>query len=430
MHDRYTKTAPIKPSPSGPPLELVELASGKRLTLVPRRKPYLIGSDSQCDLTVHDVFVSARHCELDVRADSVRLRDLGSKNGTHAGSARIDHARLREGARFRVGSTVLDLQQPNGERGFARLVGSSAALEAAVSLARRAATSDCSILVLGETGTGKELLARAIHESSARASGPFVALNCGAIPRELVAAELFGHVRGAFTGASNPREGVFAAASGGTLFLDELGELPPEQQPHLLRVLETKTVTPVGTSEEKKVDVRVIAATNVLDVGGSRSPLRLDLYHRLATIVVDLPPLRERRADIPILVRRFMRELEARYGPREITEQTLAALGRLSWPGNIRELRQAVHRGTALCTSELTLDGLVPPRLRQARYQPGESATDLQPIDRAVRDMMLSAYQRYGTIRRAAASLGMPKSTFADKAHRYGIIPKRARAAD
>jgi len=421
-----TKTSPLSAPKAAPPLELVELTSGSSLSLSPRASPYVVGSAPGCDLLIDDPFVSASHCAVVVRADALELRDLQSKNGTFVGTARIERARIGVGARLRLGQTVVELRSSRGGRGFTRLVGSSAELRGALSMARRAAPSDCSVLILGETGTGKELVARAIHESSPRSGGPFVALNCGAIPRELVAAELFGHVRGAFTGAIGERDGVFASADGGSLFLDELGELPAEQQPHLLRVLETSRVTPVGSHQERPVAVRLIAATNVLDVGGLDSPLRPDLYHRLATVVVDLPPLRERRTDIPELVRHFMRELEGRYGPREITETTMAALARLPWPGNIRELRQAVHRATALCTSELTLDGLVPPRLRETMSAcPGALDDDLLPVDRAVRDMMLSAYQRYGTIRRAAASLGMPKSTFADKAHRYGILPRR-----
>jgi len=355
------------------------------------------------------------------------VRDLRSKNGTYVGGVGVSGpVTVIPGAEIRIGGTVLKLRSLPESHGFDRMIGKTSALSKAIALAKRAAASDCNIVILGETGTGKDVMARAIHECSAVAPGPYVAINCGAIPRELVAAELFGHVRGAFTGATSDRDGVFVQANGGTLFLDELGELPLAQQPHLLRVLETGSVKPVGSHHEKRYCARIIAATNALDLKGPDSPFRQDLYHRLATVVLELPPLRERRDDIPLLVRHFMLGLEARYGRRTIADATLSELAGLSWPGNVRELRQAVHRATALCSTILELDTLVPPRVREESpgYGGGMDA-ELIPTERAVRDLLLGAYQRYGSIRRAAASLGMAKSTFADRAHRFGILPAR-----
>jgi transcriptional regulator with GAF, ATPase, and Fis domain len=289
--------------------------------------------------------------------------------------------------------------------------------------------------VIGETGTGKELVARAIHEGSFRRAGPFVAVNCGAIPRELIESELFGHERGAFTGAVGDRDGVFVQADGGTLFLDELGELPRSQQPPLLRALEARRVRRVGGQGERAVDVRVIAATNRLSLSDTDSPLRQDLYHRVATVVIELPPLRARPGDIEILVNAFIAELEPTLGPRRISVATLSALTEYHWPGNVRELRHAIQRAVTLCPDELALDCLLPSRrswsvtatqgaeLARAA-EPREDHRlarrgDLTPFEAAKRDLILDAYERCGSIRKAASTLGLAKSTYADYLRRY-----------
>ena len=311
-------------------------------------------------------------------------------------------------------------------------------------MAMRAARTDCSVLVVGETGTGKELVARAIHDASPRSSGPFIAVNCGAISRDLIGAELFGHERGAFTGASAARDGVFVQASGGTLFLDELGELPREQQPHLLRVLETHNVRRLGGNCEQPVDVRLVAATNrVANLGTPDSSLRLDLFHRVATVVVPLPPLRERAGDIPLLVRAFMADFAHEFGQRAIDRHTLRALVEYPWPGNVRELRQAIQRAMTLCSEELTLDQLLPHVENHLVRSALQGATDkaprrqkqktrtrvcptiearLRPIDIIIRDALLDALDSHSSMRRAAESLGLAKSTFADWARRLGIV--------
>jgi DNA-binding NtrC family response regulator len=384
----------------------------------------MVGTSPHAHLRLDDPYVSGEHLAVELQGGQVIVHDLASKNGTYVAGTRIDGARLSPGSQLRLGTTTLELRTHRPGRGFHRLIGQSPALCKAIATARRAARSDCRVLILGETGTGKELLARAIHESSPRAGGPFVALNCGALPRELVASELFGHVRGAFTGATGDRPGVFRRASGGTLFLDELGELPLEQQVHLLRVLETGVVVPVGSSDEHTVDVRLVAATNATGIGTEGSQFRADLYHRLATVVVELPALRSRPEDIPLLVEHFMAELAGRYGPRTIGPETLELLGRLYWAGNIRELRQAVHRAMALSTGPLSFDVLVPPKMRRWALGADAEQAPLLPLDQAARDLMSSAYRQHGSIRRAARALGIPKSTFADRARRYGIVGK------
>jgi formate hydrogenlyase transcriptional activator len=314
-----------------------------------------------------------------------------------------------------------------------------------VTTALRAAVTDCSVLVLGETGTGKELIAQAIHEASPRAQGPLVALNCGAIPGQLIGSELFGHEKGAFTGAAGDRDGMFVHACGGTLFLDELGELPIEQQPHLLRVLETRHVRRLGANTEQPVDVRLIAATNRVEGLGSTSErLRLDLYHRVATVVIELPPLRARQDDIPLLVRAFMDELARDLGHRHIRGRTLQALCDYPWPGNVRELRAAIQRAMALCPGELTLEQLLPrmappvaasvatrPRYVSRAAEPDRAAPrahdGITPIESVLRERMRHALMRCGSIRAAAQALGMPKSTFADRARRLGVFQEARR---
>ena len=299
--------------------------------------------------------------------------------------------------------------------------------------AMRAAQSECSVLIVGETGTGKDLVARLVHEQSRRADGPFVAVNCGAIPRELIASELFGHERGAFTGATEGREGYFVEAHGGTLFLDEIGELPIELQPHLLRVLETRRVRRVGGQSDRLVDVRIVAATNRTEgLGGDNARLRTDLYHRLATVVLSLPPLRERMGDMVELVETMLAELAPDFGVKRVSEDGWNALASYAWPGNVRELRHAVARAVTLGGDELGPADFFPDLgrglSRSSVAMPlamSGAKGDLVPYQAMIKGAMAQALQKHGTIRAAADSLGMPKSTFADKAKEYGLVTRR-----
>jgi DNA-binding NtrC family response regulator len=441
------------------------------LTLPPGKR-VLMGSGLGCDIVLEDPEISSAHCVLEHRPGHTVVRDDGSVYGTFLNGARVrDPVELRPGSLLRLGSlsfVALSQRKYGPGSAFSRLIGQDPAFRKAVTTAMRAAVTDCSVLVLGETGTGKELLAQAIHEASPRAGGPLVALNCGAIPSQLIGSELFGHEQGAFTGAGADRDGMFVHACGGTLFLDELGELPMEQQPHLLRVLETRHVRRVGSNREQPVDVRLIAATNRLDATGS-SRLRLDLYHRIATVVIELPPLRARPGDIPLLVRAFMDELARDFGYRQIRSRTLRALSDHAWPGNVRELRASIQRAMALCPRELTLEQLLPrgPRASAAADAPEETKRNsytevsldpdaiawesspapshgasrasepdpaplapavslrvegITPLDTVLRERMRHALIRCGSIRRAAQALGMPKSTFADRARRLGVF--------
>ena len=314
-----------------------------------------IGSHASNDLVIEDSTVSRFHCEIALGSDGARINDLGSSNGTVVDGVRVERAFLRSGAEVRVGQTVLRFRFGNEENrldlsdrsSFGALLGISVPMRNVFTLLERAAASNVTVLLEGETGTGKGIAAEAIHEASARGGGHFVVIDCGAIPENLLESELFGHERGAFTGADASRVGAFEDAAGGTVFLDEVGELPLDLQPKLLRVLENRTIRPVGSNQETRIDVRLLAATNRdlrAEVNAGR--FREDLYYRLAVVPIRLPPLRERAADIPALVDAITSSLNT--SPEQkaafFTEEMLASLRAAKWPGNVRELRNYIER--------------------------------------------------------------------------------------
>jgi DNA-binding NtrC family response regulator len=330
---------------------------GREVTV--RRGIVRIGSGTDNDLCLTDGAVSRRHLEVRLRGDEVHVVDLSSTNGTNVDGVRVMEAILAPASLIRVGSTAIratpvadPVVVPLSPRSsFGGLLGQSPAMREAFAILERAAPTEATVLITGETGTGKELAAEGLHVHSPRADGPFVTIDCGAIAATLVESELFGHVRGAFTGAAGDRRGVFEEADGGTLFLDEIGELPLEMQPKLLRALEKREVRRVGASTAKKVDVRVVAATNRdLAVEVNRGNFREDLYFRLAVVEVLLPPLRSRRADVPTLVRHFMDQFAP--GAALISDEMMQALAARPWPGNVRELRNAVERASAMVSPE------------------------------------------------------------------------------
>jgi transcriptional regulator with GAF, ATPase, and Fis domain len=324
---------------------------------VPVASSVSIGSHPSNDLVLDDRKASRFHCELLCDARGVRLRDLESSNGTFLQGIRIESAWLRDGDRFVVGETTLvfrtseaRLEVPRDE-GFAGLVGRSAAMQELFATLRKAASTDITVLLEGETGTGKEVAAHAIHHASARAKKPFVVLDCSAIPENLIESELFGHERGAFTGAVQTHVGAFEEANGGTLFLDEMGELPSDLQPKLLRALEDRTIRRVGGKRRIAVDIRVIAATNRdLRREVNEGRFRADLYFRLAVLRVALPALRQRPEDFPELARHFLAQTGATptqmatFTSREFVDR----LAQQRWPGNVRELRNYLERCVVL----------------------------------------------------------------------------------
>jgi two-component system response regulator GlrR len=336
---------------SGPDAGTVFSARGARV---------IIGTHESADLVLSDHAVSRFHCELELSEGVARVRDSESLNGTRVDGVRVSAAELAPGSVLTLGRTQLRFDEAVGHvrvsmserEQFGLLVGRSPATRTVFAALERAAGSDATVLLTGETGTGKEATAESIHLESARRDGPFIFVDCGAIPPDLLESELFGHEKGAFTGASSEREGAFEAAHGGTIFLDEIGELGPALQPRLLRALERRHVKRVGATHYRDVDLRVIAATNRdLRAAVNTKAFRADLYYRLAVIEIHLPPLRERREDLPLLVKRLVRGLGAESRPEAAaltTDEFLAHLARHTWPGNVRELRNYLERCLAM----------------------------------------------------------------------------------
>src|SRR3954469_3033737 len=322
-------------------------------------KPRVTGGRSIIsDLVVQDKAVSGTHFEVSARDDGYRLRDLNSRNGIFVGDLRVRDAYLRPGTIFRIGHTniqfqtlqdIVEIELSKKDR-FDAMLGASPAMREIFAHLEKVAPSELTCLITGETGTGKEMVARALHNASGRKSKPFVVLDCGSIPRELIESTLFGHEKGSFTGAVNQHVGCFEQASGGTIFLDEIGELDIMLQPKLLRVLEQREIKRVGGDRTHKVDVRVLAATNRdLREEVNRSAFREDLYFRLSVVHVELPPMRERREDIPALANHFLREVASRRSRRmSWSQDAMAALVSHAWPGNVREMRNIVERAAAL----------------------------------------------------------------------------------
>ncbi|MGE5181408.1 MAG: sigma 54-interacting transcriptional regulator, partial [Acidobacteriota bacterium] len=288
-------------APTRVPLKVVVVGGPEEGLEVPLDGAIVVGTDPSCELVLTDRAVSRKHCTLEVERARVVLRDLNSRNGTTVAGTRVRDAELAVGSVVTLGQSALVLQPrwyvrevaPSSHERFGEVLGSSLAMREIFAVLERVAPTDATVLVEGESGCGKELVARSLHAASARARGPYVVFDCGAVPAELAESELFGHKRGAFSGAVSDRTGMFVQADGGTLCLDEIGELPLDLQPKLLRVLETGEVKAVGADTMKKVDVRVVAATNRdLHAEARRGRFRTDLYYRLDVVKVRIPPLR------------------------------------------------------------------------------------------------------------------------------------------
>jgi DNA-binding NtrC family response regulator len=316
----------------------------------------VVGAGAASDVELTDPAVSSRHCAIRPTSLGFEVTDLGSKNGTLYDGAAISKATLPVGASLRIGGTVVQLMPaeesieiaPSDREGFGAMVGTSLAMRRIYALLERAAASSAPVLLLGESGTGKELCARALHDHGPRKDGPFVVFDCGAASETLIESDLFGHVRGAFTGADRDRQGAFALAHGGTLFLDEIGDLPLRLQPKLLRLLETGEAQPLGGKGLVRHDVRIVAATHRdLRQEVARGTFRGDVYYRLAVVEVELPALRERPEDIPALVKLFLQQQGAAPEP-DLRSRNLDRLTAYAWPGNVRELRNVIARAVAL----------------------------------------------------------------------------------
>jgi DNA-binding NtrC family response regulator len=326
--------------------------------------PVIVGRNAACKLVLDDGKVSAVHAEFIATEQGVKVRDLGSRNGTFVGGVRVGEIFLLTGTKLRIGETEILFEPARPERiavsaipSFGPLVAESAGMRAIFERLSKVGNTDLTILITGETGTGKELVAQALHQASPRTKKPFVVVDCGSIPPSLAEATLFGHERGAFTGAVDRRLSPFQEADGGTIFLDELGELPIDVQPKLLRALAERRIKSVGGSTYREVDVRVLAATRrdlvrAVNSGGFRS----DLYFRVAQVKIELPALRQRLEDIPVLVRRMLKDLGDESAYERVSTTTLERLMRHDWPGNVRELRNAVAVAHALAAEGEEID--------------------------------------------------------------------------
>jgi transcriptional regulator with GAF, ATPase, and Fis domain len=323
-------------------------------------KPRVTGGRSIInDLVLADKAVSGTHFEVFADDNGYHLRDLESTNGLYVGELRIKDVYLKPGTQFRVGHTDLRFQRtdeiveiPLSRRdSFDEVIGSSVRMREIFATLEKVAPSELTVLVTGETGTGKEMIARGIHQASPRKNKPFVVLDCGAIPKDLIESTLFGHEKGSFTGAVGQHHGCFEQAHGGTIFLDEIGELDINLQPKLLRVLENRELKRVGGDRLIKIDVRVVAATNRdLRAMVNQSTFREDLYFRLSVIHVEMPPLRDRRDDVAALGQVFLNEIGKRRGlTMSFSQDAVQMLGSHSWPGNVRELKNVVERAASLC---------------------------------------------------------------------------------
>jgi DNA-binding NtrC family response regulator len=382
-----------------------------------------VGADSTNQVVIDDRYVSRFHCRLLPHGGRWLLKDLGSTNGTWLDGARIAEADVAAGARIHVGSAELRIELA-GQRLQATLPGLVArdpALTPVLELLRRAAPSSLPVTILGESGTGKEVAARAVHELSDRGAGPFVPLNCGAISRDLAEAELFGHEKGAFTGAITSAPGAFGAADGGTLFLDEIADLPAPLQVKLLRALEAGEVKPVGAPRPRCIDVRVVCATHQdLRARVREGAFREDLFYRLRGVTVELPPLRARPHDVLPLAEHFLPE------GKSLAPDARAALLAHRWPGNVRELRHVVQLAALLSeTAVIRAHALrfddTPPRAlapRVCETVAGDSSVELR--GRTLYELeelaIRAALARHGGNRRAvSAELGIARSSLLRK---------------
>jgi two-component system response regulator GlrR len=391
-----------------------------------------LGSAPGAGVRIADREVSRLHAELEPTDRGTWVRDLGSRNGTFVDELQVGAAMLPDGARIRVGGTDVVLRYPAEatlvelwpHETFGGLIGASTPMRELFAQMSRVAPSEAPALILGETGTGKELVARAIHDASARKSGPFVIVDCAALASSLIEGELFGHTRGAFTGAVAARAGSFEAAHGGTIFLDEIGELPLALQPKLLRVLESRTVKRLGESDHRPIDVRLVAATHrdlrrMVNAGAFRE----DLYFRVAVLPLMLPPLRARKSDIPLLFRHF---LAGRQPVEPVSEREISDM---PWLGNVRELRNFVERVCAIGAKEAlqsshaaSQDAPLPPGAADAAAvafdQPFKEFRE-RWIDHGEREYLQRLLERHGrNVPAAAEQAGL------DRTYVYRLIRK------
>jgi len=386
----------------------------------------VVGTAPDCELVLNDPAVSRRHFEVVPCEAGFRLRDLQSKNGTRVNDHLVGELTLTGSEDITVGASRLKLQVLAGhdefplseQTAFGDLLGRSVAMRRIFALLERASELEATVLLEGESGTGKDLAAETIHRFSPRRDGPFTIVDCGAMQSTLVESELFGHAKGAFTGANQSRAGAFESANAGTVFLDEIGELDPGLQPKLLRLLEQRQIKRLGENAYRKVNVRVIAATNRdLNAEVAAGRFREDLFYRLSVVRVRVPPLRERREDVGLLARAFVQKLRPDLDPVEIVSgQVLSMLMSYDWPGNVRELRNVVERLLIFPDRpEAAIDALASPTrggeedLMQLPFHDARQRW----TDRFEREYLMAMLDaNRGVVAQAARMAGIPRQTF------------------
>jgi two-component system, NtrC family, response regulator GlrR len=396
--------------------------------------PVRVGTASSNDLALSDDTVSRHHCEIELLSGALRVRDMGSTNGVAVGGVRLFDGVVAENARLMLGDTELtvtplaetiDREQASVDR-FGDVIGRAVRMRELFADLARIAPLEVTLLIEGETGTGKDLCAESVHAASPRAEGPFVVFDCAAVAPTLVEAELFGHERGAFTGAQNARPGLFEQANGGTIFLDEIGELPKDLQPKLLRALEKRQVRRVGATKTTDVDVRVVAATNRnLRAEVQRGAFREDLYFRLAAAHVLVPPLRDRMDDLPLLVEHFLSRERPPGRVDDVPPHVWDLFRAHRWPGNVRELRNAVQRLAINPDRPIRepVTGDVPAPARS----PDEPLLPLQIARREASDAFERAYLKAalaksgGNVTRAAAMAEVSRQMMQKLMRKHGL---------
>ncbi|MFW6369364.1 MAG: sigma 54-interacting transcriptional regulator [Myxococcota bacterium] len=412
--------------------------------LVTERERIRIGSHPTCDLVLNDRTVSRQHAEIQFTDKGYLVVDLESTNGTFLEGRRIERAYLAPGAALKVGGTVISFNavdeeiavEADREGRLGEMIGRSVRMRQIFGLIKKIAPMDVTVMITGETGTGKELVARALHDLSARRKGPFVVLDCGAIPANLIESELFGHEKGAFTGADRSRPGAFERANGGTIFLDELGELSLELQPRLLRALENREVRRVGSNSVREVDVRVVAATNRdLQREIQAGNFREDLFFRLSVINIALPALRERREDIPPIVRRLLEDsTPATSSVKRFTEEAMSLLMTYDWPGNVRELVNVVQHVLTFADEDLLGASDLPSRFHEEQGGERGLMVDDNLSFKEAKEHLLEAFEREyianvlrqcdGNISEAARRSGLHRKSIERLAKKYDLDAK------
>jgi DNA-binding NtrC family response regulator len=393
-------------------LDVQDDHSSRRVLL--SEEALIVGSSHAADVVISDRAVSARHCSVSALGSGVAIVDLESKNGTFVGTARVKEAWGGPGTTITIGQTTLvcasvgeeGADDDAGTEPLVRLAGASPAMRGVAAQVRRLARHSAPVLIAGESGTGKELIARSLHQEGPRAKGAFVPVNVAALPRELVETEMFGHERGAFTGAVASRAGAFAEADGGTLFLDEIGDLPMDAQPKLLRALDGYEVRRVGGSVARRANVRVVAATHVpLEARVAAGEFRRDLFHRLEVFVIEVPPLRARPGDIAPISRHLLSQMERELGRRTLSSAAIARLSAHAWPGNVRELRNVLYRACDAAGSRTLIEA----KHVERGFRPRE-----EPRRRVVTPTLARAILRENddNLSAAARAAGCPRTTF------------------